>query len=44
MEETDRPLTEEERDWLILGLKTLATGEAMGGGSWVDEEPRRYCR
>lgn len=31
-----RELTAGEREWLILGLRTVATGEAWGGGRWVD--------
>jgi hypothetical protein len=32
MEATDRPLTAEERAWLIRGLQMLPTGHAFGGG------------
>ncbi len=34
----NRKLTKQEKDWLIRGLKTLATGEYHGGGQWVDGE------
>jgi hypothetical protein len=33
---TKRKLTSDERKWLILGLKTLKTGEYSGGGKWID--------
>jgi hypothetical protein len=32
----DRPLTTQEKDWLIRGLHTLGTGEYFGGGNWID--------
>ncbi|GEM_PF-1552553 len=31
-----RKLNEEERKLLVLGLKTLETGEYFGGGNWID--------
>jgi len=35
MKVIDRPLTEQERAWLIQGLATLPTGKALGGGVWA---------
>jgi hypothetical protein len=32
----NRELTEQEKNWLIDGLKTLETGEYFGGGRWID--------
>ncbi|HEY0048829.1 MAG TPA: hypothetical protein VGB68_06075 [Pyrinomonadaceae bacterium] len=32
----NRPLTEQEKEWMIRGLKTLETGEYFGGGNWID--------
>jgi hypothetical protein len=32
----DRPLTTQEKDWLIRGLRALGTGEYFGGGNWLD--------
>ncbi len=29
-------MTEQEKNWLIRGLKTLETGEYRGGGKWID--------
>ncbi len=37
-----RPLTKQEKDWLLRGLETLETGEYFGGGNWVDVE--NNCR
>ena len=34
----ERSLTEQEREWLCLGLVTLAKGEAWGGGNWIEIE------
>lgn len=34
----NRPITEQEKNWLIRGLKTLETGEYFGGGNWIDTE------
>jgi hypothetical protein len=34
----ERELTPQEREWLVLGLQTLATGEAFGGGRWIECE------
>jgi hypothetical protein len=36
-----RPLTKQEKDWLLRGLKTLETGEFFGGGNWIDVENKR---
>jgi len=33
-----RELTPQEREWLVSGLRTLATGEAFGGGRWIECE------
>ena len=33
-----RPLTLQERAWLVEGLQTLAAGEHFGGGQWTDAE------
>lgn len=32
----NRELTEQEKKWLIQGLKSLETGEYAGGGNWID--------
>jgi hypothetical protein len=34
----NRPITEQEREWLVQGLQSLATGEYSGGGNWIDCE------
>jgi len=34
----NRELTKQERDWLIIGLSSLKTGEYFGGGQWIDTE------
>ncbi|QQS42118.1 MAG: hypothetical protein IPM63_04010 [Acidobacteriota bacterium] len=34
-------MTEQEREWLVLGLETLRTGEYFGGGNWVDLETNK---
>jgi len=36
-----RSLTEQERAWLVQGLKTLASGEYFGGERWVDLASRK---
>lgn len=33
-----RPLTPQERNWLVTALSTLPTGRYAGGGCWVDCE------
>jgi hypothetical protein len=37
----NRPLTNQERNWLIRGLKTLETGEYFGGDNWIDTETNK---
>jgi hypothetical protein len=33
-----RPITEQERAWLMRGLESLPTGEYQGGGKWIEVE------
>ncbi len=33
-----RPLTDQERAWLIRGLNSLATGEYADGGRWIEKK------
>ena len=37
----NRALTEQEKEWLLRGLKTLGTGEYFGGGNWIDTETNK---
>lgn len=32
----NRKLTQQERNWLLKGLRTLSRGTYFGGGKWVD--------